>query len=65
MEPLLKSYVDADWIGDKTKKNTTSGNLFLLGQNTIHSITKNQSCVSLSSAKAEYISAVNSAQETI
>lgn len=40
IEPLLKSYADADWAGDKRDRKSTSENVFLLSQNSMQLITK-------------------------
>lgn len=64
-QPVLTTYADADWAGDTSDRKSTTGNLFKIGDTPILWITKKQNCVALSSAEAEYVSAANSAQETL
>lgn len=62
IEHLLKLYPNTEYADVKTERKLTSGNMVLLGENTIQWITKRLSSLSV---EAEYISAVKVAQETI
>ncbi|KAI5654305.1 hypothetical protein M9H77_31492 [Catharanthus roseus] len=53
----LIAYTDADYAGCKVEKNSTSSNCQFLGGCLISWYSKKQSCVSLSTAEAEYIAA--------
>lgn len=62
IEYLLKLYPNTEYADVKTERKLISGNIVLLGENTIQWITKRQSSLS---AEPEYISAVKVAQENI
>ena len=48
----LHSYVDSDWAGSTTNRNSTSGCCFGFGSGMISWFSKKQSCVALSIAEA-------------
>ena len=56
-EYTLSGFYDADYAGDKIERKSTSGNCQFLGKNLISWSSKRKSTISLSTAKAEYISA--------
>ncbi|XP_030964313.1 secreted RxLR effector protein 161-like [Quercus lobata] len=53
----LVGYSDADWAGSVDDQKCTSGGYFYLGNNLVSWMSKKQNFVSLSTAKAEYITA--------
>ena len=61
----LTGYCDADWAGDMEDRKSTSGYLFKQGGAAITWRSSKQSCVSLSTAEAEYVARAEAAQEAI
>lgn len=59
----LVGYSDADWAGDPASRRSTTGFVFFLGCGPIAWVSRRQSCVSLSSMEAEYISLSDACQE--
>jgi len=59
----LVGYCDADWAGDVQDRKSTSGYLFLQGGAAITWRSCKQSCVSLSTAEAEYVALAEAGQE--
>ena len=53
----LIGFSDADYAGDKVDCKSTSGTCHFLGQSLVCWSSKKQNCVSLSTAKSEYIAA--------
>ncbi|XP_050920153.1 secreted RxLR effector protein 161-like [Lathyrus oleraceus] len=53
----LVGYFDADYAGSKTDRKSTSHTCHILGNALVSWACKKQACVSLSTAKAEYIAA--------
>eukprot|EP00253_Pinus_taeda_P009887 PITA_09887 len=53
----VTAYPDADWAGSIDDRKSTSGNAFFLGDCLVSWLSKKQSSISLSIAKAEYIAA--------
>eukprot|EP00794_Sanderia_malayensis_P004477 gene4477-biopygen3644 len=65
MKISLHGYADADWAGDVSKRKSTTGYLFRIGNGTGSWKARRQSIVALSSTEAEYVSLSSAAQETI
>ena len=62
----LTGYSDADWGGDCIDYKSTSGYLFQIGSSAVSwKSKKKQSCVALSTAKAEYMALASAAQEAV
>jgi len=55
----LESYCDADYVGDKVERKSTSASCHFIGGNLITWICKKQGSTALSTAKAEYTLAVS------
>ena len=58
-------YSDADWAGDIDDRRSTSGYVFSMSGGAISWRSKRQTCVSLSTAEAEYIALASAAQEAV
>ena len=58
-------YSDADWAGDLDDRMSTSGYVFKLSGAAVSWRSKKQSCVSLSTAEAEYMALASAAQEAV
>src|ERR1044072_8162446 len=56
----LTIYYYADWAGSADDRKITSGGCFFLGRNLISWFSNKQNCVSVSTAKADYIAAGSS-----
>ena len=54
----LEGYVDSDWEGSAINRKRTSGCFFSMGSSVISCFSRNQYCVALSTAKAEYVTVV-------
>jgi hypothetical protein len=52
-------YSDYDWAGDKVDRKSTSGACQFIGRSLVSWSSKKQNSISLSTAKAEYISATS------
>ena len=61
----LYGYIDLDWAGSVLDKKSTSGGCFSLGSAIISWLSKKQSSVALSTAKAEYSAACSASCEAI
>jgi hypothetical protein len=61
-ESTLIAYSDADW-GDDVDRKSTSGALHYFGEDLVHWMSKKLGCVSLSTAKEEYVAASRFAQD--
>lgn len=59
----LIGYVDADWGENCIDRKSNSGYLFQLHGGTINWVSRKQTCVSLSSTEAEYISLAEACQD--
>ena len=53
---VLTGYADADWAGDINDRKSVSGNVIKVFGATVTWTTRKQTCVSLSSTEAEYVS---------
>ena len=51
----LEGYVDLDWAGSAIDRKRTSGCCFNMGSGVISWFSRKQSCVTLSTAEAEYV----------
>ena len=56
----LEGYVDSDWEGSAIDRKRTLGCCFSMGSGVISWFSRNQSCVALSIAEAEYVIAYSS-----
>ena len=61
----LIGYSDADWGGDCNDYKSTSGYVFQIGGTAVGWKSKKQSCIALSTAKAEYMALSSAAQEAV
>lgn len=59
----LKSYVDADFAGDKDSRKSTTAYFFTLGDNCITWKSQLQPLVTLSSTEAEYVAIIEAVKE--
>lgn len=64
VSPTLEGYSDADWASDADRKSYT-GYVFKYGGNSISWGSYKQSCISLSSTEAEYISLSEACREAV
>ena len=55
----LVGFCDADYVGDRIERKSTSGNCQFLDNNLISWASKRQATIALSTTEAEYISAVS------
>lgn len=58
-------YADADWAGDHRERKSKSGHLIMFGGGFIQWSFRKQSCVALSSTKAELVALAEGCQELI
>ena len=65
VEINLHGFSNSDWASSSTKRKSTSGCYFSLGSRMISWLSKKQSSVALSSAKAEYIATSFGAREFV
>ena len=61
----LEGYVDSYWIGSAIDRKSTSGCCFSMGSGVISWFSRNQSCVALSTTKAEYVVACSASCEVV
>ena len=61
----LESYVDSDWAGSAIDRKRTSRCCFNMGLGVISWFRKKQSCVALSTAEAEYVTACSASSEAV
>lgn len=60
---FIEGYSDSDWAGDKERRKSTSGYIFILNGGPMSWYSKRQSTVALSSTEAEYIALTLAAKE--
>ena len=58
-------FLDADWAGDLDDRRSTSGYLFQMCGTAVSWRSKKQTCVTLSTAEAEYMALASAGQESI
>ena len=61
----ILGYLDADWAGDVNDRKSTSGYLYLISGAAVSWRSKKQTCVTLSTAEAEYMALASAAQEAM
>lgn len=61
----LYGYVDADWAENRDDRKSNTGYIFKLNGGAISWACRKQSCVSLSSAEAEYVALAEGCQEAL
>ena len=61
----LEGYVDLDWVGSAIDRKSTSGCCFSMGSGVISWFSRKQSCVALSTAEAEYVTACSASCEVV
>ncbi len=61
----LRGYSDSDWAGCTDTRRSTSGYVFMLGNNVISWTSKKQPVVALSTTEAEYIALCFATQEAV
>ena len=54
----LRSYTDADWVGNIDDRKSTSGREFFLGKRLVSWTSKKQNCISQSTTEAEYVATI-------
>ena len=64
-DTILQGYVDADMVGDKYIRRSTTGYVFTVGGTTVSWISKLQQVVALSTTEAEYVAATEASKEMI
>ena len=61
----LEGYVDSNWVGSAIGRKSTSGCCFSMGSDLISWFSRKQSCVALSTAEAEYVTACSASCEVV
>ena len=61
----LEGCVDSDWAGSAIDKKSTLGCCFSMGSGVISWFSRKQSCVALSTAEAEYVTACSDSCEVV
>ena len=61
----LEGYVDSYWVDSAIDRKSTSGCCFSMRSGVISWFGKKQSCVALSTAKAEYVAACSASCEVV
>jgi hypothetical protein len=61
----LYGYSDSDWVDSIPDRKSTSGYCFSLGSNMVSWRSRKQSCVALSTTKAEYVAACAASREAM
>jgi len=62
---VLQGYVDANMVGQRDNRRSTTGYVFTVGGTTVSWVSKLQSVVSLSTKEAEYVAATEASKEMI
>jgi hypothetical protein len=57
--------MDADWVGNPTKKKSTSGGIFSIGSTVVSWYSRKQISMALSSMEAQYMAAIQATCEAI
>ena len=63
--PILVSYSDADWAGEKDTAESTTGSLHFLAEGPVSWSSKKQKTIALSSTESEYIAASEATREVV
>ena len=58
-------YTDADWAGDLDGRKSTSGYTFLLNGGAISWASKKQTCITLSTMEAKFVTSASAVQEAV
>ena len=61
----LQGYVDADMVGDRDNRRSTTGYVFIVGGTIVSWVSKLQSVVALSTIEAKYVVAIEASKEMI
>ena len=61
----LEGYVDSDWASNAIDRKSTSGCFFNMGSGVISCFRRKQSCVALSTAEVEYVTACSAIYEAV
>lgn len=61
----LVGFSDADWVGDRSDRKSTSGFVFLLGGAPVEWASRKQGCVTTSTMEADYVALSEAAQEAV
>ena len=61
----LEGYVDSDWASSAIDTKSTSGCCFSMGSGVISWFSRKQSCMALSTAEAEYVTACLASCEAV
>ena len=61
----LQGYVDADMVGDRDNRRSTTGYVFTIGGTKVSWVSKIQSVVALSTTEVEYVAATEASKEMI
>ena len=62
---VLEVFCDSDWAGNKSSRKSTSAGAIMFDGMVVHCFSRSQSCVSLSSAEAEYVATVSAVCDAI
>ena len=65
LDIVLHGYVDADMVGDKDSRRSTTGYVFTVGGTKLSWISKLQPVVALSTMEAKYVAATEASKEMI
>ena len=59
----LCTYTNANWVGDKDDRKSTSGGAFFLGGRLVSWLSKKQDYISQSTTEAEYVTTINNCNQ--